>query len=399
MGSRTDFAGFDDWVEIFAGGEQTDSAGNTRTWSEQDLDSIIAHHDPQAPAPAVVGHPRTDAPAYGWVSALKREGLKLLAKFGQVEEQFAEMVRAGRFRNRSVALDPADDGGWRLRHVGWLGAVPPAVAGLKPVSFSGAPAHEYVMDEGYTPSVLARAIRRLREFLIEHFGVDAADRVAPDWEIDSLQDHAESLRAAPADGSEPDPLFSRTQEHQTMSGTQPQPQGQQPAGQQPNTFSQADLDAARAAARAEAEAEHQRLAASLQQRLDAERRERLAGEYRAAITEAIDGGRLTPAQAEGMLEFMLTLPEGDEDGFEFARGEGDRATQEQTSPLAWFRRFVAGLPKQVELGEHRAGAGGAPAGDADGIAQAAREYQRAQRDAGRVISVSQAVAHVTGRDK
>ena len=45
--------------------------------------------------------------------------------------RFAEMVQAGRFPKRSAAFYP--DG--RLRHVGFLGAMPPAVKGLKNISF------------------------------------------------------------------------------------------------------------------------------------------------------------------------------------------------------------------------------------------------------------------------
>ncbi len=44
---------------------------------------------------------------------------------------FQQMVKSGAFRNRSVAINPD----MTLRHVGFLGAVPPAVKGLKPVQF------------------------------------------------------------------------------------------------------------------------------------------------------------------------------------------------------------------------------------------------------------------------
>jgi hypothetical protein len=70
------------WIEIFRAGRQTDSTGNTREWTEADLDTIVERYDPaRHEAPVVVGHPTDNAPAFGWVEALKREGKTLLAKF------------------------------------------------------------------------------------------------------------------------------------------------------------------------------------------------------------------------------------------------------------------------------------------------------------------------------
>ena len=80
----------------------------------------------------VIGHPKTDSPAYGWVEALKREGKTLLAKLKQVQPDFAELVRAGRYKKRSICLN----GDGSLRHVGFLGGAPPAVKGLAEVRFA-----------------------------------------------------------------------------------------------------------------------------------------------------------------------------------------------------------------------------------------------------------------------
>jgi len=118
--------GFEDWVPIFRGGRQIDSAGRVHDGAAL-IDSAVAkfnaaEHEP----PAVIGHPKDNAPAWGWVEGLKKEGNLLLAKFRQVQPEFADMVRKGLFKKRSAAFYP--DG--RLRHVGFLGAMPPAVKGL-----------------------------------------------------------------------------------------------------------------------------------------------------------------------------------------------------------------------------------------------------------------------------
>ncbi|MDH4276406.1 MAG: hypothetical protein OEW08_15355, partial [Gammaproteobacteria bacterium] len=111
-------------------------------------------------------------------------------------------------------------------------------------------------------------------------------------------------------------------------------------------FTQADIDAAKKAAREEAAAEFSAKEQTLQQKLDAERRTRQSTEFAAAITAAIDAGRLTPAQAEGMCEFMLDLESADTAQFEFSAGNA----KVKKTPLVWFQEFMAKLPKQVSMG-------------------------------------------------
>lgn len=120
------------WFEIFRTGKHTSLNGTEREYTESDLDAIVSSYDPaKNEAPMVVGHPKLNHPAFGWVKELKREGDKLLAYAEQIVPEFAEMVNQGLFKKRSIALNA--DG--TLRHVGFLGAVPPAVKGLADVEF------------------------------------------------------------------------------------------------------------------------------------------------------------------------------------------------------------------------------------------------------------------------
>ena len=120
------------WVEIFRTGRHTDSKGRVRDWTGEDLDHAVKAYDPaNHEAPNVVGHPADNQPAYGWIAGLKRSGEVLMAKLRKVPKEFEDMVSKGLFRKRSVSFYP--DG--TLRHVGWLGAQPPAVKGLKDVAF------------------------------------------------------------------------------------------------------------------------------------------------------------------------------------------------------------------------------------------------------------------------
>lgn len=120
------------WFAIFKTGKHTDSAGNTKEWTEKDLDKIIESYDPNKhEAPIVIGHPKTNAPAFGWIEKLKRVGDTLYALPSQLAQEFVEMVNKGLFKKRSISLYP--DG--TLRHVGFLGAQPPAVKGLPDAEF------------------------------------------------------------------------------------------------------------------------------------------------------------------------------------------------------------------------------------------------------------------------
>lgn len=123
----------DGWIEIFKTGVHKDSKGRERTWTAADLDKMVTMYTPaDHEAPAVIGHPKDNHPAYGWVAELKRVGELLLAKFKQVAPEFSAMVEQGMFKKRSIRVNV--DGS--LGHVGFLGAVPPAIKGLKDIEFA-----------------------------------------------------------------------------------------------------------------------------------------------------------------------------------------------------------------------------------------------------------------------
>ena len=129
-----------DWMEVFKVGEHVSAGGVKREWTVTDLQRIADFYDPaKHEAPIVVGHPKMNAPAFGWVKALRVDGTKLLALPGQVAPEFSELVKAGRYKKRSISLYP--DG--TLRHVGFLGAAAPAVKGLKDIEFAEDSADTY----------------------------------------------------------------------------------------------------------------------------------------------------------------------------------------------------------------------------------------------------------------
>ncbi len=129
-------------IPIFQAGRHHDMNGTTVNITEVELEETVATYQPALhEAPLVIGHPRHDAPAWGWVSELTLENGVLYASVKQVDEQFSRIVKAGRYKKVSASFytpDAANNpfpGSFYLRHVGFLGAQPPAIKGLGEASF------------------------------------------------------------------------------------------------------------------------------------------------------------------------------------------------------------------------------------------------------------------------
>ena len=122
-----------EWMEVFKAGDY----GPKGKYDAQLLDQAVRNYNPALhEAPLVIGHPEHDKPAFGWVAGLRREGNTLLAKVHQVQPAFNDLVQSGAFKKRSVAFYQNLEGkGLYLRHVGFLGAVPPEIKGLQDLRF------------------------------------------------------------------------------------------------------------------------------------------------------------------------------------------------------------------------------------------------------------------------
>lgn len=182
-------------IEIFRAGKRTDANGNTVEITTADLQQAVdAYNINFHESPAVIGHPKHNAPAYGWVKRLELDGDVLKAEFGQVDPEFAEMVDKGRFKKVSSSFYLADSpnnprpGNLYLRHVGFLGAMPPAVKGLRNPEF--ADNEQGVVD--FADWAEASLWRRLRDWIIGQHGQEEADKAVPDYLVASVQE--ESIR-------------------------------------------------------------------------------------------------------------------------------------------------------------------------------------------------------------
>lgn len=125
-------------IEIFRAGRHIDDAGTVHNFSAADVAGMVRSYDSTLrEAPLTIGHPKDNLPAYGWVKGLGVNAAgNLVMDTHQVQPQFAEMLGAKLFKKRSASFytptNPHNPkpGNWYLRHVAFLGAQPPAIAGL-----------------------------------------------------------------------------------------------------------------------------------------------------------------------------------------------------------------------------------------------------------------------------
>lgn len=366
-------------IHIFRPGRHTSMQGATIDFGEGDLIATAKAYDPtRHEAPLVIGHPRADAPAWGWVGGLTADEGGLFATPRQLDPAFAEMVRAGRFKKVSASFYTPDSphnpvpGVYYLRHVGFLGAQPPAVKGLAPVpvNFAEGDTEEGCVSFDFAESPgllrwLADLFRGLREYVVEKDGTEMADRAIPSYAVSGLQEMAAASAAQAAEI----PAFAENltpPKEKSM-----QKQETPPAG---------NIDFAETKARAD---ELERKVAYLTGIARKERASRL-------VDKALADGRLTPAQSVGLADFMAGL---DEEGtFDFAENGGKTTSM---SPAAFMAAFLERLPKQVDFSEAAPGGEEAPDTSSNDIAQRALAYCEEMRTKGVTVSITDAVAHVS----
>lgn len=341
-------AALPDGIEIFRPGRHMDDSGVVHAFGEADVDGMVASYSPGLrEAPLTVGHPASNLPAYGWVKGLhKTPGGALAMTAHQVEPQFAEMVEAGRFKKRSASFYPPQapnnptPGKWYLRHVAFLGAQPPAIAGLKDIQFA----------EGDAEGAVS-------------FSESAATLTPPN--LDPNQPNHQ----------EPDDMSKELEEKLAKA--------------------QKDLEAANAAtAAAQAEsAAAKKLAdqAAAQAASFAEqaRADRKAGFVSFAESQ-VKAGTLLPKDKDMAVATLEAL--ADIKPVEFAEGDATR----KVSPSQWLQSLIAGAKPTVNFGEFAAGREGAHSGAAKGktdaeIDEAARAWMAQHKG----VNYSEALNAVT----
>ncbi len=297
------------WCEVFKSGTHTDASGNTKTWTTDDLDNIVTQFMEQGfSAPVVVGHPKLNCPAYGWLDSLKREGESLFASFKNVVPEFAEAVNKGVFKNRSISLYP--DG--KVRHIGFLGGFQPAIKGLEDFQFAEddtALVYEFASPYDRKFENVGDFFQSIREFLIEKYDIETADKVIWAWRIDDLK------RAVSTD--EVVAYAETFVKKEDVSDSD---------------FAEKDT---------EKDTEKDQEIQRLQQELDAERAQARKQGHEQFAEGLLSQGKILPHQKPAVIDFMECAH--NLGTFDFSEGE-------EKSVLTRFKDFLNGV-KQVEFSE------------------------------------------------
>jgi len=317
----------DEWDLVFRAGKHTDSSGNTRNWTTDDLDKIVCSFNPAVhEPPLVIGHPADNAPAFGWVAGIKREGTGLYLKYKDVANEFKDWAAKKLFKKKSIALYP--DGS--LRHIGYLGAMPPAIKGLPDFAFNDGDRGTAITYEysDWRMSTLGQIIMRLRDYLVEKEGAEKADNIIKGWEVQDL------LTPPPPEPEQS--LYNEPEEE----------------GMKPEEVQKLVSDGVTEGLKAFSEAMGKTIkgledqVVGLKKDLDTGRQEGQRREFREFLLTPEMQQRVSEGSREATINQMMTLASAEPVEF----GEGDGKT---TRPaLDVYKDQLKALPTVVQFGEH-----------------------------------------------
>lgn len=321
--AKQGFAG--QWIPIAKVGKFVSDDGVDRDLSAEFLASVVANYAAdEHEAPAVVGHPAADVPAYGWVSELRLNDGQLEARFADTDDEFEKLVEQGRFKKRSAAFWLESPRGSAikspgLKHVGFLGAARPSVKGLKNIQF----------EEGGESFTLETSInfqeKEMTEENLDQMPESFWTRLKAGLGLGTSAE-AGGTPAAPIQFSEGDvrSLIDRAVTELTASFTQ-------------------QLDEKDAALK------------DLAKRVDAGDVSSRRGEI-AQFVESIPAGKGKHfLKRIGIAEFCESLAAADDadrtPAINFSEGTGDSRVEHKFSRLDWFKNYVNALPAYIQFGE------------------------------------------------
>ncbi|MDF5876269.1 peptidase [Pseudomonas aeruginosa] len=382
-------------------------------FTEAILQEIAATYDPAlSEAPLVIGHPKLNAPAYGWAKGLEvREGM-LYAEPHQVVPEFAEAANRKMYKKRSASVYLPDSPGnpvpgkHYLRHIGFLGAVPPAIKGIPD-------ALNFAEDDGdlviefaeapYAVTALTEILRRLRDFFVEREGAERADQLIPQWQLSSIEEDARRAvtHGAGIQASFSEPAIEGVDAAAASAAAAEEPQG---------TVTPSD-GASESAAEADRTSHPSQQDTTMSDEAALDERNASStsasnnwppAKHRWPSKKPRNIATRSPSSPKAWsMPADSAAPEGSGDrvagesacrhppGVRRGRRPGHQAGGRGASSL------LAELPKQVDFSEKSGDGGDLSFGSAHAIAARAQSYQEEQRQAGRHISTTEAVTHIT----
>jgi hypothetical protein len=152
------------------------------------LAQIANEFDTSNPVPICIGHPKSNAPAFGEVKAFRAEGASLFGTLAGKFDKIVDGIKDGSILNRSMAFWPAGHtsnpkpGKIWPRHLGFLGASTPGIPNMprldKALAFSAdEDAIEAIGDPA--PAVIFDAARYPHHSFHRRTGAESHGRPCP----------------------------------------------------------------------------------------------------------------------------------------------------------------------------------------------------------------------------
>lgn len=305
--------------------------GHVYPFTSIDLQETAAAYDPALfAAPFVKGHPDHDAPRFGELAKVEFDGQHLTGVPDKVVPAFREEVNSGQFPYVSLSLygknhpDNPVPGVYYPRHLGFLGAMPPAVKGLGQVSLSEESTGiinlcAKIEFGDWNDRLVYRVLRGLKSLLTDQIGKEKVDAVVSEWDMECLLENA----VTPETQQSAEAAFSESgKEH--------------------------DMDAAALAAEKAKLDQREEQLKKREADMNADAAKRKRAEIASFVEEQIKGGRVLAAdrkKEEAILCFLEGIAESDV----IELGEGD--AKKTVSVAEAYRQGLTHRAKVIELGE------------------------------------------------
>jgi len=386
------------WWGIFRTGSFTDMNGKRVEADEKKIDQIIestknfSYQNDEIPI--VIGHPKIDSPKWGSVNKndlIKQKDKKngwtnLLAKPKDLVKEFSEWIEKKMYNSISISLRPD----WSIKHIGFLGATPPAVTGLPSVYLSEDDDQEINFQfsefarfeiSSYPFRKISELLRGIKNYMIEQKGADYANGVMPEGLFDNLDEAPRVFQI-----SEDTAVTSFSEDKNSNNN-------KNKSEDEMKTTEELESKVTELSETLEVEKTEKQKLAEENARLKAEQ---LKNEIKSFCESAEMRNKITPALQPIVEGIYIQLAEGEE--LQFSEGEGDDKKEVKLSAVEGLKKVLASLPDAVEFGEktnkENAAKDTTDMGNADAIAKKALAFVESERQAGRTISISAAVKYV-----
>ena len=301
-------------IEIFRAGTHTTADGKKLTVTSAQIDDLVANYnesDNHNRAPLTIGHPKTNAPAFGWVDSLSRKGDLVVAKISDVSADVVDIVRNGHYKKISPSFRLTGEAGVpKLRHIGLLGAKAPSIKGLADVNFSEEDDDVVTFEFAEVNATTLKSIlMNLRDWVISEKGIATADKILNNHDIQFVTYNTKDNNN-----------FNYSERQEAMTDELPKPN---------------DYDKL-AESRAKLKADEEALAKSQADFAEAQEKQQVAM-FNSNVETMVNAGTINPAQAKLIADFAETQTAS----FDFAEGD---------TIFGALQKFIADFAESAKAG-------------------------------------------------